>query len=343
MSLFLLKLLITVLSKRSFKVGLTKIRPKLLKAHRSCILADCKCLTCGLYFHLSQMTKEKKDKTPVQRLLVPSYILYTGKILTAVSPFLASRFAAKLFLTPFRYKLPKREKEMDEKSSQEKLIVPSIDRDIVIYQYGNAPKKILLVHGWSGRGTQLSIMAKELLKNGYSVISFDAPAHGKASGKKSMMPFFVDAVHFVEEKYGPFEAAIGHSLGGMASLKAVKDGLNLKKLVIIGTANSITHITKEFARNMKLNDKVAEKMKRYFDNKFGEDMDTLSGAVSAEEVNIPTMVIHDKDDVDVTVNAAYEINERLEKGELFITESLGHRRILGDPAVIQKIISFLSE
>ncbi|NJW54815.1 alpha/beta hydrolase, partial [Salinimicrobium sp. CDJ15-91] len=70
------------------------------------------------------MTQQKKDKTPVQRLLVPSYILATGKILTAISPFLASRFAAKLFLTPFKYKLPKREKKMDRESKQTPLMLP---------------------------------------------------------------------------------------------------------------------------------------------------------------------------------------------------------------------------
>ncbi|GHA33172.1 alpha/beta hydrolase [Salinimicrobium marinum] len=288
------------------------------------------------------MTKEKKDNTPVQRLLVPSYILYTGKFLTAVSPFLASRFAAKLFLTPFKYKLPKREMEMDKKSTQETLKVPSIDHEIVVYQYGDSPKKILLVHGWSGRGTQLAVIAKELLKNGYSVVSFDAPAHGKAPGKTSMMPYFSESVLFLEQKYGPFEAAIGHSLGGMASLKAVKDGLDIEKLVIIGTANSITHTTKEFARNMKLNDEVAKRMKKYLDEKLGEDMDNYSGAVSAEAVKIPTLVIHDKNDVDVTIEAAYDIDARLENSELLITEKLGHRKILGDQKVISEIIQFLT-
>ena len=127
----------------------------------------------------------------------------------------------------------------------------------------------------------------------------------------------------------------------MASLEAVKDGLNIKKLVIIGTANSITHVTKEFAQNMKLNQEVAEKMKTYLDNKFGEDMDNYSGAVSAEEVKIPTLVVHDKDDVDVGVKESREIHEKLENGELYLTKNLGHRRILGNPEVIEKIIHFL--
>ncbi|MCY2688232.1 alpha/beta fold hydrolase [Salinimicrobium sp. TH3] len=288
------------------------------------------------------MTKQKKDKTPVQRLLVPSYILAVGKILTTISPFLASRFAAKLFLTPFKYKLPKREQKMDREALQEKLTLPHFQREIVVYHYGNSPKKILLAHGWSGRGTQLAVMAEELLKAGYSTISFDAPAHGKAPGKMSMMPHFIEAIEVLEKRYGPFEAIIGHSLGGMASLKAISDGLSVNKLVIIGTANSVTRITKEFAGNMKMNDKVAAKMKSYFDNKFGVDMDSLSGAVSAEGVKIPTLVVHDEDDVDVRINSAYEIHEKLENSQILITQGQGHRRILGNTEVINRIIQFLS-
>ncbi|MBZ9731460.1 alpha/beta hydrolase [Salegentibacter sp. JZCK2] len=288
------------------------------------------------------MNQQKKDQTPVQRLLVPNYIRYTGKVLSKLSPFVASRFAAQLFLTPFKYKLPDREKNMDQLAAQQRLEIPKTKREIVIYEFGDNPKKILLIHGWSGRGTQLAKIAEALKEKGYSTISFDAPAHGKAPGKKSMMLDFIDAVHFLDEKHGPFEAVIGHSLGGMATLRTVKEGLKTKKLVIIGTANSITHITREFARNLKMNRKVADKMKAHFDKKFDIDMDSYSGAVSAKEVNIPTLVIHDENDVDVKISSAYEIHEVLENSELFITKSLGHRRILGDFKVINKITTFIA-
>lgn len=211
----------------------------------------------------------------------------------------------------------------------------------MVYNYGESGKKVLLVHGWSGSGTQLAVLAKALLQAGFRVISFDAPAHGKAPGKMSMMPFFIEAIHYLNKEQGPFEAVIGHSLGGMAALKAVKDGLEIEKLVIIGTGNSITHITKEFARNMQLNEKVAQKMKNYLDGKFKQDMDHYSGAVSAEGVKTPTLVIHDEEDVDVHVSAAHEIHAKLENGEIFITKGLGHRRILGNGNVINKIIDFL--
>ena len=289
------------------------------------------------------MPKKHIEKTPVQVLLTPAYIITTGKILTATSPFLASRFVARLFFTPFRYKLPNREKEMDKKSIQETISIPSIRREIVVYKYGTGPKKVLLVHGWSGTGTQLSIIAKELVNKGFSVISFDAPAHGKATGKTSMMPFFIESIHHIEKEYGPFEVAIGHSLGGMSLLKAIKNGFRVNKLVLIGTANSVTHITREFVKNMKLNEKVAELMKSYFDKKFGEDMDNYSGAFSAESVKVETLVVHDKNDIDVHISSAHEIVDKLENGKLFVTEGLGHRRILGNPDVINKISTFITE
>jgi esterase/lipase len=289
------------------------------------------------------MQKKHIEKTPVQVLLTPAYILITGKILAAISPFLASRFVARLFFSPLRYKMPNREKEMDEKSSQESIIIPSINRKIVVYKYGTGPKKVLLVHGWSGSGTQLSVIAKELVNKGFSVISFDAPAHGKAPGKTSMMPFFIESIHHIEKEYGPFEVAVGHSLGGMSLLKAIKNGFRVNKLVLIGTGNSVTHITKVFARNMKLNEKVAILMKAYFDKKFGEDMDNYSGAFSAESVKAETLVIHDNNDIDVHISSAHEIVNKLENGKLLVTEGLGHRKILGDPDVINKISTFITE
>ncbi|WP_108809282.1 alpha/beta hydrolase [Aquimarina spinulae] len=289
------------------------------------------------------MAKADKDLIPVQALLIPKSIVYTAKILNWISPLLASRFAARIFLTPFGYKMPEREKEMYEKSKKERIRIKKINREVIVYTYGNSDKKILLAHGWSGSGTQLSKIADQLLEHGYSTVSFDAPAHGHAPGKRSMLPFFIETIHQLEKTHGPFEAAIGHSLGGMSLLRTTRFGLQIKSLVIIGTANSITAITKNFAKNLQLNQKVGRLLKTYFDKRYGEDLDNYSGATSAAGVNIPTLVVHDKNDVDVHYSAAHEIINNLENGQLLLTEQLGHRKILGDPKVISKIIEFILE
>ncbi len=287
------------------------------------------------------MDQKEKDATPVQRLLIPKPILYLAKLLDSISPYISMRYGARLFLTPFRYKMPSREKKMFEDSLQEKVYIPKIKKHVVVYTYGNSDQKILLAHGWSGSGTQLSVIAEALLAKGYSTVSFDAPAHGQSPGKLSMMPYFIETIQHLSATKGPFYAAIGHSLGGMSLLRAVKYGLPIERLVIIGTANSITAITRNFMKNMQLSERTGQMMKAYFDEKFGEDLDNYSGSISAKDVHIPTLVIHDQHDVDVHYSAAHEINAVLTKGDLLITEKLGHRKILGDPTVIQQIVEYI--
>jgi hypothetical protein len=44
-------------------------------------------------------------------------------------------------------------------------MIPEIKKEIVVYEYGYSQKKVL-VHGWSGEGTQLFKIADELVNKG---------------------------------------------------------------------------------------------------------------------------------------------------------------------------------
>ncbi|WDO12277.1 alpha/beta hydrolase [Flavobacterium sp. WW92] len=282
-----------------------------------------------------------QPKIHQQTLKIPKSILITAKLLEVTSSKLAMKFAAKLFTSPVKYKLPKREIEMDKNSLQQNVTISSIEKEIVVYSYGKSDKKILLVHGWSGRGTQLVKIADEMLKLGYTTISFDAPAHGKSPGKTSNMTEFIASILELEKNFGPFEFAIGHSLGGMSILNSIKRGLKVKKAVIIGSGDIVEDIMDDFVEKLGMNIAISKKMKASFEKKIGETMDSFCAYVAAREVSIPVLVLHDKDDEDVPVKAAYHINENLKESELVITEGLGHRKILGDAKVIKKITDFL--
>lgn len=283
------------------------------------------------------------EKSPQhqQSLKIPKSILITAKILEMTSSKLAMKFASKLFTSPMKYKIPKREIEMDKNSVQESFVLAS-GKEIVVYNYGQGEKKVLLVHGWSGRGTQLVKIADEMLQLGYSTISFDAPGHGKASGKTSNMTEFIAAILELQEKFGPFEFAIGHSLGGMSILNSIKRGLKIKKAVIVGSGDIVEDIMDDFIEKLGMNIAISKKMKASFEKKIGKTMDSYSAYIAAKEVQIPVLIIHDNDDADVPVKAAYHIHENLKNSELMITNGLGHRKILGDAKVIKKIVSFLN-
>lgn len=285
----------------------------------------------------------KKEEIPAQSLQIPKPILLTAKLLQAISPKLATLFAAKLFTTPIKHAIPKRELQMDKNSTQVKILIPAIKKEIVVYQYGEGKKKVLLVHGWSGRGTQLVKIADELVSMGYQIISFDAPAHGKSQGKTTLMPEFIASILELEKQFGTFEFAIGHSLGGMSILNAIKQNLKVRKAVIIGSGDIIQDIIDDFVNQMQLKPNIAPLLKEHFEKKYGENMESFSSHLAAQEVKIPTLIFHDKNDDDVNVKAAYNINKNLLNSELVITEGLGHRKILGNEKVINKIKEFLKE
>jgi pimeloyl-ACP methyl ester carboxylesterase len=283
----------------------------------------------------------KKVEITAQSLQIPKPIIITAKFLEAISPKLATLFAAKLFSTPLKHKIPKRELEMDKNTLQQKIIVPSIKKEIVVYQYGNAEKKILLVHGWSGRGTQLVKIADELLNLGFQTISFDAPAHGKSKGNSTLMPEFIAAILELEKQIGPFEFAIGHSLGGMSILNAIKQNLKVKKAVIIGSGDSVQDIIEDFIKKIQLQSKYGILLKNYFEKKNNTTMDSYSAYQAAKEVKIPILIIHDENDDEIPINAAFNIQKHLQHSKIVITKGLGHRKILGDKTVIENIKSFL--
>ncbi len=274
---------------------------------------------------------------------VPKAIIYSVKIIEFFSKNLVTKVGAKIFTTPIKHKIPKREHEMDKIAIKETVFIPKINKSIVVYRYGDSTKKVLLVHGWSGRGTQLVKFAEELVKRDFSTISFDAPAHGKSGSSTTLMPEFIASILELENKFGPFDYAIGHSLGGMSLLNSVKQGLKIKKLVTIGSADKIQDILNDFVQKLKLKPEIALKMKNLFEEKFGEPMENYAAHVAAQKVEIPTLIIHDENDYEVPIFCAENIYKHLKNGELFKTKKLGHRKILGDTTVIQKTMSFINQ
>ncbi|MES2806365.1 MAG: alpha/beta hydrolase [Bacteroidota bacterium] len=285
------------------------------------------------------MTKKTSNHT--QSLKIPRIILLTSKLISFISPKLITLFAAKLFTTPIKHKIPKRELEMDRNSIQKLIPVPAIDKEVVFYQYGKSEKKILLVHGWSGRGTQLFKIADELLKAGYSTISFDAPAHGKSPGKTTIMVDFIATILEIDKQFGPFEAAIGHSLGGMSVLNAIKKGLKVNHAVVIGSGDIVEDIMDDFVAKLELKPIISTLLRLHFEKKYQEKMNSYSAFLAAKEIAIPVLVIHDNNDPEVPVKAGIHIHKYLKNGELLLTDGLGHRKILGNHKVIEKTVQFI--
>lgn len=284
----------------------------------------------------------KNSKIFPPSLVIPKPIMLFAKGLQFISTTLTAKFGAKLFITPIKFATPKREKVMLE-SAQKKIInVNSIDRKIQVLSYGYSTKKVLLVHGWAGRSTQLYMIADKLLEKGYMVISFDGPAHGFSTGKTTAMPEFLDTIAEIDKQFGPFKAAVGHSFGGMSLYNSVANSFKIEKLVTIGAADKISDVILNFTTNLKVKSIVAQKVKSMFDKRWNIDIDSHSSSIVAKKIVIPTLVVHDSNDGDVPVSCAIKIRQNLQKGSLLITKGLGHTKILRNKKVTSTIVDFIT-
>ena len=283
----------------------------------------------------------KNKKLLIPSLIIPKPVSYFAKILELISSRLASFFGIRLFITPVNFPIPKREQYMLKSAQKKRLHIPEIKKEIEILSYGYSKKKVLLVHGWSGRSTQLFAFADKLLENGYMVISFDGPAHGKSTGKTTMMPEFLKTIQKINTTFGPFEAAIGHSFGATSLYNAAATFLDIKTFIAIGSGDRISDIISNFVKNLYLNEKSAKKIQLGLEKKWMIHVDDFSSSTVAKKIKIPVLVVHDTIDGDVPVSCAYRIRQNLEKGSLLITNGLGHTKILRNNEIVHKSIKFI--
>lgn len=262
------------------------------------------------------------------------------KIGAHISPKLSGYAAYRLWLSPQRYKTPESEQRVLQSAVIEYHEINN--KTIATYQWGQSGPMILLIHGWSGRGTQLGTFAEPLLKSGFRVLSFDAPAHGKSSGKQTNIYEIADTILALNNIYGPFESVITHSFGGPCLAIAMKKGLSTSRVVNISPPAATAGLVNKFAAALSIPEKVENELMNCIEKDFGKDVwQDSSMENNVAELDIPALVIHDVNDVDVPWHEGQKIAQAWSQVRFIKTSKLGHRRILRDPATIETTVDFV--
>ena len=266
-------------------------------------------------------------------------------ILSVLTPGLAARWAYKMFFTPKG--LPRPDSEMPQYESANHSSTAFNGKKVALYTWGDGPETILLLHGWASRGTRMGHLAEALVERGYKVIAFDMPAHGDSEGKTTNLFEISELTAQICDKYGPVHSIIAHSFGGMALCNAVnRYNLNVNKAVLVASPFTMKYIVESFAAMMnitqKVSDMMVERIRRRFLEERKVDVYELSVDLFAKSLNFPFLVIHDRDDKDVAYNQGEGYANNLLDVEFVTTKGLGHRRILKEPEIRDKIIEFAS-
>jgi len=261
-----------------------------------------------------------------------------------MAPNLAARVCLRLFLTPARTKWPAWERAFLAKAVMSTL--PFGSHQIAIYRWGQGAKKILLCHGWSGRGSQLGAFVQPLVDADYSVYAFDAVGHGGSSGKQTDMIEYSDLIGHLVQSLGPCEAMIGHSFGA-ANVVIAKSRHRFEtgKLVLLSCFSDGEWVLNRFADFLNISPRVLRNLKdlheRRYDSSFSWSEMNIANMVRKEA--IPVLFIHDRKDREVP-HAQMEVFSGSGKPNFrFIsTEGLGHRRIILDKNVVRQVCQFVA-
>ena len=256
-----------------------------------------------------------------------------------LSPRLGGRLAFKLWRRP----LARGRVRANEQLVHDAARVEIVD-NVKTYAWGDGQRPVLLVHGWRSRASRYAGFVTRLLELGYSPVSYDAPAHGDSDGEVASILGHQRIIRALEERHGPFEGVIAHSLGVPFALYAVREGVAAKRLVMISGIADFGYLADAFCAELGLGPKINRELRRsielgYFDGDGG-----IWTRFSVSTGKAELLVIHnDEDDVVDPAQAGLLLRNYGERAHFLPTTGLGHRRILSDPAVIAEAVAFLQD
>ena len=282
-------------------------------------------------------------------------------------PSISARLSYQLWTSTYRHKIPQKELPAYDDALKQKIIVDGAG--IMTYcwgDFGTHRPLVLLLHGWNGRGTQLSLFVETLLSDGFNVVSFDARGHGLSDGNHTNVLQSVAIIKRLAVLHGDFFAMIGHSFGAMCAVNALDRGVVSQKIISISAPTEFAALLKVFSEHISLNEKASEALKNYVLSKYEIDsFERISITGIAPHMTIPLLLIHDRDDDKVPLSQGQKVvnlwgidtvkddpeetaletisaNTNSSGTKLHITEGLGHVRILRNTEVQKISLQFLT-
>ncbi|MEQ1439136.1 alpha/beta fold hydrolase [Fontimonas sp. SYSU GA230001] len=255
-----------------------------------------------------------------------------------LAPGLSARYARQQLMRPRR--LPPRDWEAGAAASARRV---SFRFGLSGLRWGadDAPV-VLMLHGWEGRPTQFARFIAPLLAAGRQVIALDGPAHGASPGEEANPILFAQALMEAAAEIRDLDAVVGHSMGGGAIGYALSLGLSPRRVVLLGAPSSLRGVLDRFADEVGLLPRVRRRFLDLVHRHTGVDPDAMDIGRLATDYDVPALVVHDRDDALVPFADGEAMVRNWLGAELLATQGLGHWRILTDPAVVGRVVAFLT-
>ncbi len=266
-----------------------------------------------------------------------------NRVLGTLLPGKVAEDHVKLFLSPRRFPLKDWE-EKAELNGERISFGAEFGNNLSALRWGErdeSKKRVLVMHGWESRATQMQALAQPLIKQGYEVIAIDAPRHGLSNGKQANPVQFALAVMAACRELGPFDAAIGHSMGCAGLAIAREQGAAVNRYVLMASPANMVDPLRAFAGFMGLPKACTEKFIESVGNTVGRPAEELDVGSMLADGQPDVLLVHARNDREVPFAAMTRIHNKLDNAQTWASPSLGHRRLVRDPGVASIISQFI--
>lgn len=216
------------------------------------------------------------------------------------------------------------------------------NREIAVYHWGDCTTQpyILCSHGWDSSACAFQPWSAPLQDKGLALVAVDQPAHGRSEPGVATVIDFACMLFAVASRFGPPAGVLGHSLGGLAAAIAIKEGLPVPRAVLVAPEISAAIALRRRARRMCLGSELRRCLLRHVEAETRTQLEQLDLRSCAANIEIPTLVVCDKADVEVEWKDVASATRDWRHG-LLTTVGLGHHRLLTDRSVIQHGVGWL--
>lgn len=282
-----------------------------------------------------------------QRLAI-GYIQTKFKVLTIVSKKKTAEKAFELFSTPFLKSKRKKDLLNAEMLSFSLSLPGSKKTALTIKGYRwNHPQshKVLILHGFGSAAHKFEHYVNPLVKKGYEVLAFDAPAHGDSGGTTTNAIEYSEMIKKIMAVYGPIQGFIAHSFGGIALSLALEDREHDAdtKIVFIAPATETSTAVEGAFNMLKLKDaEVREEFEKIIIAVSGKPTTWFSMRRIMKKMKASILWIHDEEDDITPWNDALQVkNDKHPNINFITTKGLGHRKIYHNSDIKKEVIAFL--
>ena len=270
-----------------------------------------------------------------------NYIRAKLSILAVLSKQKAAEAAMKIFSTPFR-KSTKQTPPVFKKA--ETLSFKQDGHTIRGHRWNfGREKKLLIIHGFESSSINFDRYIIPLVKKGFEVLAFDAPAHGRSGGKEVNLLMYVKMLHRIYDLYGPFHGYLSHSFGGLAVTHFLESVVHDEqvRLVLIAPATESTSAINSFFKILQLGIDIRKEFDQLILTKSGVSPDHFSIRRAIKNIKAKILWLHDEDDELTPIEDALKVKaDNHSNVEFVITKGLGHRKIYRENMVVKRIIEF---